>query len=174
MSVFRKRVTSSLYIVITTEPVVSDVLRRQTGSRLGVHGHRVPDRREGALQNDRADRLGKSGRLPGVGGARQPDAFDSRVVDGRGEIGRTGDHDQGYARVAGRAVRAHRAPGLGVGRRSGRGGEPNGRRTVRRHRQAANHRQSGERHKGDARTSSRNRRFSFSKPLKAWHRGSKI
>lgn len=113
-----------------------------------MHGHRVPDGREGQLRDDRRDGRGEAGRLSRVGGVRQLDTLDRRVVDGRGQSRRGGDHDAGDARVAGRGVRAHGGPGMGVGRGNGQVGRPDGHQPVRRHRQAVGHQESRKGHKG--------------------------
>jgi len=71
------------------------------------------------------------------------------MVDGSGQSRRAGNHDPGNARVPGRGLRAHGAPRLGVGCRSGKGGEPDGRDAVRRHRQTADYQKPRDRHKGE-------------------------
>lgn len=130
--------------------VFTDVLREQPGGRLGVHGHGVPVRREEQQGDHRRDGQRAAGRLSRVGAGRAA----HHLADAVGPVGRQGhrdrDHHPGDARVAGRRVRARRAPQLGVGPRHGpAGAERDGRHAVHGHRPAADHRGPREKFQGE-------------------------
>lgn len=111
-----------------------------------MYGHRLPIGREVQLRDDRDFGFCEAGRLSRVGGARKPDGLNSRLVDGRRKSRRAGNHDQGNARVPGRGVRAYGKQELGIRRRSGDGGEPDGRDTMRGYRQTVDHQKPWDRH----------------------------
>lgn len=121
---------------------LSDVLRRLSSTGFGVHDHGLPERRQDQQGHHRSDGRRALVGLPGVRTGRPP----NDVHNAMGPVGRQGhwyrDHDPGNGRVAGRRVRAHRAPELGIGRRPNEFHTRNERDDVQRHSQTADRRRS--------------------------------